>query len=96
MSTVASTPPLTSPLGFLARSSPADPANSTPAGFDVLRPGPIAPPKGPSQYQKALDAFKVTADTFLIQSALNGYQPPAASALLGPTAALYGSLNALA
>jgi hypothetical protein len=97
MSTVASPPSLTSPLGYLVPSSSADPANSsTPAGFNVLQPGPVAPPKGPSQYQKALDAFKVTADTFLIQSALAGYQPPAASALLGSTAALYGSLNALA
>lgn len=94
MSTVASTPSLAPSLGILVPTSASDPASSsTPAGFNVLRPGPVAPSPGPSQYQQALDAFKVTADTYLIQSALTGYQPLAAPAVLGSSAALYQGLN---
>ena len=94
MSTVASIPSLAPALGSLVPTSPSDPANaSSPAGFNVLQPGPIAAPAAPSQYQQALDAFKVTADTFLIQSAVNGYQPLAAPALFGSSAALYQGLN---
>jgi hypothetical protein len=88
---------ITSSLGSLLPSSASDPANSsTPAGFNVLQPKPVAPPAGPSQYQQALDAFKVTADTFLIQSALNGYQPLAAAAAFGSTQAYYEGLNSTA
>jgi|SRR5579862_4753443 len=74
-----------------------DPANSaTPAGFNILQPAPAGPPPGPSQFQQALNAFTVTADTFLIQSALNGYQPLAAPAAFGSPQAFYGQLNATA
>lgn len=91
MSSVASIVPS---LGTLVPSSANDPANSsTPAGFNVLQPKPLGPPSGPSQYQQALDAFKITADTFLIQSALNGYQPLAAPAAFGSPEAFYQGLN---
>ncbi|HZY98060.1 MAG TPA: hypothetical protein VFE36_00665 [Candidatus Baltobacteraceae bacterium] len=106
MSTVASSPSwlnafdpgspssLSSSLSSLLPSSASDPTNSsTPAGFNVLQPQPVAPAAGPSQYQQALDAFKVTADTFLIQSALQGYQPLAAPAVFGSTQAYYQGLN---
>src|SRR5215469_4751358 len=76
-STIASslsslTPPITLPPNT------GDPANSaTPAGFNVLNPASLKPQPapGPSQFQQALDALKTQADTYLIQSALNGYQP---------------------
>ena len=66
---------------------------TTPAGFDVLKPAPIGAPAGPSSYQKAIDAFKVTADSFLIQSAINGYQPLASSAAFGSPQAAFQSLG---
>lgn len=85
---------IASSLNSLLPSSASDPANSsTPAGFNVLQPAPAAQAAGPSQYQKALDAFKVTADTFLIQSALNGYQPLQPAAAFGSTQAYYQGLN---
>ena len=77
----------------------ADPANrATPAGFDVLAPtaATFAPAASPSQFQQALNAFTVTADTFLIQSALNGYQPLAAPAAFGSTQSYYQGLNSTA
>jgi len=85
---------LSSSLKGLLPAGAHDPANSaTPAGFNVLQPKPVGPPSGPSPYQQALDAFKVTADTFLIQSALNGYQPLAAPAAFGSPQAYYQGLN---
>lgn len=85
---------LNSSLNSLLPSSASDPANSsTPAGFNVLQPKPVAPPAGPSQYQQALNAFTVTADTFLIQSALNGAPPLAAAAAFGSSQAYYQGLN---
>jgi len=88
---------LSSSLSSLLPSSASDPANSsTPAGFNILQPGPAAPAAGPSQYQKALDAFKVTADTFLIQSALNGFQQLAAPAVFGSPQAYYQGLSSTA
>ncbi len=74
--------------------SVTDPINrTTPPGFDVLKPAPIAAAAGPSTYQKAIDAFKVTADSFLIQSAINGYQPLAATAAFGSPEAQFQSLG---
>lgn len=74
-----------------------DPANgTTPAGFNLLNPKPNPPPAGPSQLQQALDAFTVTANTYLIQSAINGYQPLAAPAAFGSAASYYGTLNSTA
>ncbi|HEY5425584.1 MAG TPA: hypothetical protein VIJ77_03450 [Candidatus Tumulicola sp.] len=75
-----------------------DPINrTTPSGFDVLKPVPIGVPAGPSTYQQAIDAFKVTADSFLIQSAINGYQPLGAQAAFGsPEAAFQGLGNTIA
>jgi hypothetical protein len=84
----------TSWLGLLAPTSANDPRfNTTPAGFNVLQPRPNPAPAGPSQFQRALDALKVTADTFLIQSALGGYQPLAAPAAFGSPQAYYQGLN---
>jgi hypothetical protein len=78
----------------LLNSKIADPANrTTPAGFDVLKPAPLPAPAGPSAYQKAIDAFKVTADSFLIQSAINGYQPLASQAAFGSPQAIFQSLG---
>jgi hypothetical protein len=68
-------------------------SRTTPPGFDVLKPAPIAAAAGPSTYQQAIDAFKVTADSFLIQSAINGYQPLAAPAALGSAEAQFQSLG---
>jgi hypothetical protein len=94
MSSVASIAPS---LGTLVPTSPGDPRyNGTPAGFNVLQPGPAPAPPGPSQFQKALNALTVTADTFLIQSALNGYQPLAAPAAFGSPQAYYQGLNSTA
>jgi hypothetical protein len=88
---------LASSLGNLLGANPADPANSpTPAGFGVLHPVPVAAPSGPSTYAKALSALTATADSFLIQSALNGYQPLAAPAAFGSPQAYYQSLNSTA
>jgi hypothetical protein len=71
-----------------------DPINrTTPSGFDVLKPAPIAAAAGPSTYQKAIDAFKVTADSFLIQSAINGYQPLAAPSAFGSAEGAFQSLG---
>lgn len=85
---------ISSSLNSLLPASANDPANSsTPAGFNVLQPAPAPQPAGPSQYQQALNAFKVTADTYLIQSALNGYQPLAAGAAFGSSQAYYQGLN---
>jgi hypothetical protein len=71
-----------------------DPANrTTPSGFDVLNPAPIAAPAGPSTYQQAIDAFKVTADSFLIQSAINGYQPLSAPTAFGSAQSAFSSLG---
>jgi hypothetical protein len=75
-------------------SSIKDPINrTTPPGFDVLKPAPIAAAAGPSTYQQAIDAFKVTADSFLIQSAINGYTPLAAPAAFGSAEAQFQSLG---
>lgn len=109
MSTVASTPSWlntfdpTNPssLSGLLSPSPADPSKSgIPAGFNVLFPPASSSTSsgsksssGPSTYQQALDAFKVTADTFLIQSAINGYQPLQPAAVLGSSQAYYQGLN---
>jgi len=85
---------IASSLNSLLPSGANDPANSsTPAGFNVLQPAPNPPSAGPSQFQKALDAFKVTADTFLIQSAVSGYQPLQPAAAFGSTEAYYQGLN---
>jgi|SRR5579862_2599591 len=69
-----------------------------PAGFNILAPASLKPTAapGPSVFQQALSAFKVAGDTFLIQSALNGYQPLAAPAAFGSPAAYYGGLNSTA
>jgi hypothetical protein len=78
----------------LLNASIVDPINrTTPSGFDVLKPAPIAAAAGPSTYQQAIDAFKVTADSFLIQSAINGYQPLAAPAAFGSAEAQFQSLG---
>jgi hypothetical protein len=90
----ASATPVTAPA--TAASTSTDPIdNSTPAGFDVLKPVPNAAPAGPSSYQQALDAFTVTADTYLIQSALNGQQQQqlSASAAFGSPSAQLASLG---
>ena len=85
---------IASSLNSLLPTTVSDPASAaTPAGFDVLQRKPAPAPPGPSQYQQAVNALKVTADTFLIQSVLNGYQPLAAPAAVGSPAALYGTLN---
>jgi hypothetical protein len=68
-------------------------ARTTPPGFDVLAPTPIAAAAGPSTYQQAIDAFTVTADSFLIQSAINGYTPLSAPAALGSSEAQFQSLG---
>ncbi|MBV8331589.1 MAG: hypothetical protein JO192_02550 [Candidatus Eremiobacteraeota bacterium] len=86
-------------LNTLLAAHVGDPANATvPAGFNVLQPATLkpAPAPAPSQFQQALDALTTQADTFLIQSALNGYQPLAAPAAFGSPAALYQTLNATA
>jgi hypothetical protein len=84
----------TSALGLLLPTAATDPRyNSAPAGFNVLQPRPVPAPPGPSQFQKALDSLKVSADTYLIQSALSGYRPPAAPAAFGSPQAYYQSLN---
>jgi hypothetical protein len=78
----------------LATPSATDPSTSTtPAGFDILKPSPISAAAGPSTYQQAIDAFKVTADSFLVQSAVNGYTPLAAPAALGSAEAAFQSLG---
>jgi|HubBroStandDraft_6_1064221.scaffolds.fasta_scaffold1741008_1 hypothetical protein len=78
----------------LLNASVADPINrTTPPGFDVLKPGPVPTAAGPSTYQQAIDAFKVTADSFLIQSAINGFQPLAAPAAFGSAEAQFQSLG---
>lgn len=92
----------TSSLSGLLGSSPADPSQSgTPAGFGVLFPpssssstsSSTTKSSAPSQFQRALDALKVTADTFLIQSALSGYQPLQPALAFGSTQAYYQGLN---
>jgi hypothetical protein len=87
---------ISSSLNQLLPSGVNDPANGTsPAGFNVLNPASLkpAPAPGPSQFQQAVNALKVTADTFLVQSALAGYQPLAAPAAFGSPANLYQTLN---
>jgi hypothetical protein len=85
---------IASSLNSLLPAGVSDPAYANvPAGFNVLKPAPAPAPPGPSPYQQAVNALKVTADTFLVQSALNGYQPLAAPAAFGSAAALYGTLN---
>ena len=82
---------------LLPKTAPASPsAGTTPAGFNVLNPTPLGAPAGPTQLQQALNSFKVTADTYLIQSAINGYQPLAAPAAFGSTAGYYQGLNSSA
>lgn len=91
------TPAITAPPIVLPGTIPADPINaSTPAGFNVLQPGPNPPPAGPSQFQQALSALTVQADTFLIQSALAGYQPLAEPAAFGSPQAYYQTLDSTA
>lgn len=87
-----------SSLSGLLSTTISDPASrATPAGFDVLVPAAKAPASaGPSPFQQALSALTVTADTFLIQSAINGYQPLAAPAAFGSAAAYYQGLNSTA
>jgi hypothetical protein len=88
------TPATTAPATSTAATTSIDPINnSTPAGFDVLNPVPNAAPAGPSTYQQALDSFTVTADTFLIQSALNGQQQLSSSAAFGSPSAQLASLG---
>jgi hypothetical protein len=90
---------IASSLKKLLPANVSDPAGAiVPAGFNVLSPAALKPaaPKPPSTFQQALSAFKVTADTFLIQSAINGYQPLAAPAALGSPAAYYAGLNSSA
>ena len=90
---------IASSLQKLLPAKVTDPANgATPAGFNVLAPASLKPaaPAGPSTFQQAVNALKVTADTFLIQSAINGYQPLAAPAAFGSAAALYRALNSTA
>jgi hypothetical protein len=78
----------------LLNPSVTDPINrTTPSGFDVLKPAPIAAAAGPSTYQQAIDAFKVTADSFLIQSAINGYTPLAAQGAFGSAESQFASLG---
>jgi hypothetical protein len=86
-------------LTGLLQSKVADPASSTvPAGFNVLAPASLAPaaPKPASKFQLALNAFTVAANTYLIQSAINGYQPLAAPAVLGSSSAYYSGVNSSA
>ena len=71
-----------------------DPVNrTTPSGFDVLKPAPLPAPGPISPYQQAINSFKVTADTFLIQSAINGYQPLGQQAAFGSPEAAFQSLG---
>jgi hypothetical protein len=89
----ATPPPATTAPATPATTSTDPINNSTPAGFDVLNPVPNAAAAGPSSYQQALDAFTVTSDTYLIQSALNGQQQPSASAAFGSPSAQLASLG---
>ena len=87
-------PSTSSYTSSITSAQPKDPAtSSTPAGFNVLAPKPIGAPAGPTQLQQALDSFTVTADTFLIQSAVNGYTPLAAPAAFGSATSYYQGLN---
>jgi hypothetical protein len=86
--------PSSSASALLNSSAITDPINrTTPSGFDVLNPAPQAAPAGPSTYQQALDAFKVTADTYLIQNALASYQPLGQTPALGSAQAAFQSLG---